>query len=486
MNRRFWIALCLIVLLAACTPNPPFERPAQSADPRLDRVSAVVTANMKELGVPGVALGIFHEGKTVTRGFGVTNVENPLPVTDQTLFQLGSISKTFTGTLVMRLVESGKLKLDAPVRTYIPGFRVRDEAASRQATVLTTLTHMGGWEGDLFIDTGAGEDALKLAVDQMSESEQIAPVDSVWSYNNAGFYVAGRLVEIATGKSYETALKEMLLEPAGLENTFIFPADVMTKRYAVGHGGPPDKLRVLQPWHLPRGLHAVGGVIADVRDLLKYGRLHLGDGASEKGSPVLSAKAMQQMQASQLTKHGMDDEMAITWHVSNEGGLRQVSHGGATVGQQALLLLVPERQLAIALLTNSGRGGVLNREVSRAVIKEYLNVTISDPAPIDAPAAELAQYVGLYTRPQADVRVTQDGDKLMIQTITKRGFPTRSTPVPPAGPPSAFKLYAKDRLIGIDGPGKGSRAEIIRKQDGSIGWIRMGRIHARQAPGVSS
>ncbi|MBI4474816.1 MAG: beta-lactamase family protein [Acidobacteria bacterium] len=486
MNRRRSIVLFLSVLLTACSPNPIFERPPRSDDPRFERVADLVAQKMVEYGVPGVALGVSHEGKTITRGFGVVSVDNPLRVTDETLFQIGSISKTFTGTLVMRLVEEGKLKLDEPVRTYIPTFKVADEAASRQATVLTTLTHMGGWEGDLFIDTGGGDDALKLAVDQMKDSAQVAPINAVWSYNNAGFYVAGRLIELAAGKPYEQALKEMLLDPIGLQNTYIFPADVMTKRFAVGHSGPVGKLAVARPWHLPRGLHAVGGVIADVKDLLRYGQFHLGDGTTASGARILSADSMQKMKSTQLVKHGMDDEMAITWHISNDGGIRQVSHGGSTTGQQALLTLVPDRSFAVALLTNSGRGSSLNRDITRALIKEYLGVTITDPVPINTPAAELAQYVGFYTRPQADVRVTQDGDRLMIQTITKRGFPTPSTPVPPPGPPTAFKFYAKDRLIGIEGASKGSRAEIIRKPDGSIGWIRLGRIHARQSPGTTS
>lgn len=111
--RRLAILPCAIVAFAW-----PAESSAQPAvtDVRFEQIATVVSEKIKEYGVPGVALGIYSDGKSLTRGFGVTSVENPLPVTESTLFQVGSITKTFTGTAVMRLVEQGKLKLDAPVR----------------------------------------------------------------------------------------------------------------------------------------------------------------------------------------------------------------------------------------------------------------------------------------------------------------------------------------------------------------------------------
>lgn len=476
-----WIAVCLLV-----RPVVVFSQAPGDAGARFERIAAVITEKMEEYGVPGVAAGISFGGADATRGFGVTSLENPLAVTEDTLFQVGSISKTFTGTLVMRLVEAGKLRLDAPVREYIPAFRVQDETASRQATVLTMLIHMGGWEGDLFEDTGNGDDALALAVERMAALEQVAPFNAVWSYNNAGFYVAGRLIELATGKSYETSLKELLLQPLGLERTFIFPADVMTHRFVVGHGGPADKLNVLRPWPLARAAHPVGGVIASVKDLLHYGRFHLGDGSVPGGSRLLSPDSMRRMQATQVVKHGTDEEMAITWHVSSEGGVRQLSHGGSTVGQQALLTLVPSKQLAIALLTNSARGSQLNRDVTRAALNVYLGAAIADPAPISVPESELAACAGRYSRPFTDVIVTRDGDRLMIQTIQKRGFPTPATPIPPPQPAAPYAFYAKDRLIATGGPTKGAHAEIIRLPDGSIGWIRVGGRVARRLPAASA
>src|SRR5690554_3782503 len=108
---------------------------AMNHEDRWDRLSSHVQAIMKKHHVPGVSVGIYNAGEVFSAGFGVTSVENPLPVTNKTLFQIGSITKTFTGTAIMRLVEMGKIDLDAPVRAYFPGFKVNDEEASAEATV---------------------------------------------------------------------------------------------------------------------------------------------------------------------------------------------------------------------------------------------------------------------------------------------------------------------------------------------------------------
>src|SRR5215218_11215946 len=105
---------------------------------------------MEEHGVPGVALGVLFDGEEETAGLGVTSIENPLEVTPDTLFQIGSIAKTYLAVAAMRLVERGELDLDAPVRRYIPDFRLSDEHVAARVTTRHLLTHTGGWVGDVF------------------------------------------------------------------------------------------------------------------------------------------------------------------------------------------------------------------------------------------------------------------------------------------------------------------------------------------------
>src|SRR6266508_2035495 len=160
--------------------------------------------------VPGVAVGILADDRTLMAGFGVTNVEHPLPVTAQTLFQIGSITKTFVATAIMRLVEAGALALDVPVRTYLPAFRLADQTVAERVTLRHLLTHTAGWDGDYDADFGDGDDALERVVESMDLVPQLTVPGSVFAYNNAGFYVVGRLIEVVTGQPFESAMHELV------------------------------------------------------------------------------------------------------------------------------------------------------------------------------------------------------------------------------------------------------------------------------------
>jgi CubicO group peptidase (beta-lactamase class C family) len=440
-----------------------------------------VAGLMTRTGVPGVAVGILHEGESVAFGCGVTSVEHPLPVSDETLFQIGSITKTFTGTAIMRLVEERVLDLDAKVRAYVPDFQVRDEEASREATVRQLLTHQGGWAGDFFHGTGAGDDAIARYVADMAELPQIAPLGTYWSYNNAGFSVAGYIIELATGKRYESVLQELVLAPLGLERTFFDPGDVITHSFAVGHIVVEEKAQVARPWALDRAIYPAGGITCHVKDLLRYARFHLGDGQAENGTRLLSPESLTMMRALQVAvREG--EAWGLSWGIVDEiEGARQVRHGGGTKGQASLLVLVPEHDLAVAVLTNADRGGLIGDEVRRWVLKELLGLDAPRATAFDAEEEELAQYAGRYRGYYTDLDLGVLGGKLVGQVTYKRGFPNEDVPPPPAPPPMSVALCAKDRLLVLDGPAKDALGDAIRRPDGSIGWLRFsGRLHERE------
>jgi CubicO group peptidase (beta-lactamase class C family) len=477
--------LGLVFLAALAAVSARGQTPAPAADARFDRVADVVQAQIKELGVPGVALGILADGQVRTRAFGVTNVDHPLPVTDDTLFQIGSISKTFTGTAIMRLVEQGRLRLDDPIRKHLPRFAVKDADASARATVRDTLTHMGGWEGDFFDDPSSGDDALERIVERMAKLEQTAKVGEMWGYNNAGFYAAGRIIEVVTGKPFEKALRELVLDPIGIEQAYLFPADVMTRRFVVGHGAPKGVATVLTPWPVPRAANAAGGIATNVASMLRYAAFHMGDGVSAAGTRVLSASSLTQMRTAVVPKAGSDQEMGLTWHLSRAGGLQVAEHGGGTIGQISQLRLVPERRFALAIVTNSGRGSRLNTLVLREAMEVYFAVKPSRPSRMTVDAAALAEYAGTYRRQFADVTVTVDGNALKLQVTPK--MPSLDGKVPPQGPPQRLGFYEKDRLLTIDGPNAGEPGgEFVRDPSGRVSWLRTGRIHRRIAGTTST
>ena len=355
---------------------------------------------------------------------------------------------------------------------------MKDAEASAGATIRDTLTHMGGWEGDFFDDPSNGDDALERIVERMTTLEQTAKVGEIWGYNNAGFYVAGRVVEVVAGKPFERAIKELVFDPLGIEQAYYFPADVMTRRFVVGHGVPKDVATVLTPWPIPRAANAAGGITTNVATLLRYAAFHMGDGTSAAGTHLSTESSVNQMRSTVVAKAGTDETMGLAWHLSRVGGLAVAEHAGSTIGQQSYLRLVPERRFALAVVTNSERGGALNVHVLRAAMEAYFGVAPQGRSPMTLAPSALAEYVGTYHRQAQDVSVTADGDALRID-VTPR-MPGLTGKVAPPPPSRRVGFLAKDRLIALDGPNVGEpTGEFIRDATNRVAWLRTSRILRR-------
>lgn len=438
-----------------------------------EQVVACAEAAMKTHGVPGAVVGILHQGEIKTAGLGVTHVEHPLPVTPDTLFQIGSITKTYTATAIMRLVEQGKLALDEPVRTYVPDFAVVDEDTSARVTLWHLLTHTAGWSGDLFTDMSLGDDALSRYVAAMAELEQETPLGAYVSYNNAAVTLAGHVVAAVTGKTYEAAMQELVLEPMGLKRSFFNPIDVMIHRFVVGHSAGPKGPEVASPWPIPRADNPCGGLVCDIGDLLRYGRFHMGDGTAEDGTRLLSAESMALMQTPQATMW-TDEAIGLTWFLNVTDGVVRVSHGGSTIGQQAELTLVPQHGLAIGVMTNADEGLGVNQDVTKCALREYAGLNVSDPEAMEASAEELAAFSGLYTRYMVEMELGMLAGQLVGQIRYTAGFPTKDSPPPPCPPPVSLGLCEPDRLLFLNGHLKGLPVDVVRDADGAVAWLRAG------------
>jgi CubicO group peptidase (beta-lactamase class C family) len=484
VNR--WAAAAAALFVIAPGTRLPAQAPA-ATDARYEQLATRVTQAMEKYHVPGVALGIVYEGRTATRGFGVTSVEDPHPITAGTVFPIASISKTFASTAIMRLVEQHKVDLRAPVRKYLPDFRAGDEAVSREVTVWHLLTHTSGWEGQI-APADRGDDTLARFVDGMMPTDmQLAPPGAAWSYNNAGFSVAGRLLEVVTGKRIGAALGDLVFKPLRLARTVTSPREMMTYPFALGHSGAGAAApAIVRPFAYSTSVTA-GGVSTSVGDLLTYARFHLGSGdAPAAEEPVLSRATLDAMRTPQLTKQGNDDEMGIGWHLRAVGGLRTAAHGGTLNGHVLLLELVPERRFAIAILTNASNGWRLVQDVERAALQSYLGVdfrenqaiahrglveTLPRVEPLAAQPA-LAPYLGQYVRPMVRVTVSDDGGRLSIRQEPTSGNASPTT--------MRVVFYGTDRAVVTEGSDQGQSVEFVRGAGGAVDWIRIvGRIAVR-------
>ncbi len=430
--------------------------------------------------VPGAAFGVLYGDEVYTAGFGVTSVENPLLVNADTLFQIGSVSKTFTGTVAMMLVEQGKLDLDTPIVTYLPDLKMSSDDLTAQVTLHHLFTHTGGWEGDYFEDFGNGDDALARYVAAMTRLPQYNPLGTVWSYNNAGFNLAGRVIEVVAGKPFETVVKEMIFDKLGMSRTSYFPAEVMLQRFSVGHD-VGETTKVMRPWPIPRASSAAGAISSSINDMLKYARFYLSGGVTESGERLLKAETIQLMHSAHFESGNWAEAVGITWYLHDVENVRLIGHGGSTTGFRAELQLAPAQNFAYIALTNGSTGAALYSDVLDWVLENVLGVKEPTPELLTLPDDALTPYVGTYRAGLTQLELVLEDHQLILHYKMLGGFPTPETPPPEIViPPMRLTFFADDRALVLDPPLENSRVEFLRGADGGITFLRAGGRAHRQ------
>ena len=221
-QQRVSAVLILLILgLTVARANRASARPAAAGD--FAAIDAYVAAQMDELRVPGLALGIVQGDQIVyLKGYGVANPAGD-PVTAQMPFSIGSLTKSFTALAIMQLVEAGRLELDAPVRRYLPWFQVADDSASLNITLRHLLTHTAGLPRDL-ASSGAPEDEqrperLEARLRGLRAVELEQPLGT-YGYSNAGYMVLAMVIQQVTGQSYEAYVGKQIFAPLGMSRSF--------------------------------------------------------------------------------------------------------------------------------------------------------------------------------------------------------------------------------------------------------------------------
>ena len=443
-----------------------------------------------ELEVPGAAAGVLHDGVEHTAFTGVTNVENPLPVDASTLFQFGSTGKTYTATAIMRLVERGEVDLDAPVRTYVPELRLKDADVAERVTVLQLLNHTAGWQGDSLKDTGDGDDCLERFVASMADLEQVSPLGATVSYNNASLSLAGHVIARVTGTTYEQAIRDLLLDPLGMDQTFFFPNDIMTRRFACGHTRHDDGRQVVsRPWAIPRSSAPAGGMSAPVADQLTWARFHLGDGTAKDGTRVLSEQLLRRMQepTADMSGSALGEAVGISWLLDEVGGVRTVGHGGTTHGQYSSFTMVPSHGFAVTCLTNGAPGGPqLYEAVTKFALEHYLGVKPVVEVPEARTDEALQEYTGRFETIAAEVTITAADGRLQadiaIKPETLRQLRESGEDVPEQPPFTLGLLPGGDRYVVVGGQGDGMKGYFTRDDSGRVDGVHLGGRLASRVP----
>jgi CubicO group peptidase (beta-lactamase class C family) len=391
-------AACVVTSLVLLTSGATTQESATCRDARFrDAIRAAREALVKE-GLPSVSLAVAERGRiTCEAAFGWADRAEQIPATPSTMYSLASISKPFTATAVMSLVERGLLDLGRPANGYLDAAKLRAfEGRAEDATLARLLTHTAGLplHYQFFYAGGPAVPTMDAAIAKYGII--VYPPGDRYFYSNFGYGVVERVLERAGGRPYADVLRQTVLDPLGMAATMVSDgAGLDGRRAAFRYGGDGEPVRPYTFDHI-----AASGVWSSAHDLIRFGLFHLGHDPAD-GRPALSREARRLMQRDHVPSDSPGRTRGLGWGiVSDAGGWRQVAHTGSMPGVATILSLYPDADVAIVVLTNTSNSravGQIERALASAVLPRPRRVTTG---------VQRAASPGGAAAPAAAVRVT--------------------------------------------------------------------------------
>jgi CubicO group peptidase (beta-lactamase class C family) len=435
---------------------------AQAAPPPwAASVDSLMRAEMARAGVPGAQIAVAQNGRVVyTRGYGVANVESGRPVTERTLFQLGSVTKTFTSALLAQLAAEGRLDLHAPISRYVT------ELAGRRVGAVTAhqlLTMTAGWADAVRPFGTTDEAAMGRVLSAVADTVFLTEPGRVYSYSNPGFSMAGYVAERAAGTPFVDLAERVVLRKLGMPRATFRPLVAMTHDFSVGHGrGDGGATVVLRP--TPGNAIEYGGgfLYASAAEVARLG-IALMAGGMLDGERVLAADAVRAMTTGDLPIPGYArNRIGYGLHVDTVAGRRVWRKNGNVTGFSSQLTMWPDRQLAVVISTNRNVDVPERADVLAAQLVTGLTLTEA-PMPAGRPATddERRQVVGRYRYGMGSgtVEVAEVNGELEWRG-TRRSVPLR--------------MVSATRMVG-EPPGEPPiQASVVRDAAGRVLYLHIG------------
>lgn len=452
LRTRALAAAAIAVAFAVATVSS--QTSSRTVEERLDGFDQWVESVMTEWKAPGLGVAIVEDGETIfARGYGWRNVEEELPVTPDTLFAIGSNTKSFTATLLAMYVDEGALAWDAPIRTVLPEFRLHDPVATEQMTATDLLSHRSGLpRHDLYwYATGKNRNELIAGLHHLEPS---ASFRSRFQYQNLMFLAAGVVSERLGGKSWEELVEERIFRPLGMERAN-FSVDRMQEDddFSYGYGADEEIERL--PFRNIDAIGPAGSINTSARELARYVQFHMAYGAIGDRQ-LLKEESAKLMQLPQMVMTGplqarlkdgpeiADPNYGLGLMVGGYRGRKHVSHGGGIDGFISAMEWLPDDGIGVVALSNTSHSGTAPVLVVRNVFDRMLGLEPIDwaararkreaeakeevekarKADLEAAVADtrpshpLADYTGDYEHPgygKASVRTHEDG--LVVQVV---------------------------------------------------------------------
>jgi len=391
--------------------------------PSASELSELAGEAIAELGIAGAQVAVLLGDEAVTGIAGYANTETGLPITPDTLFQLGSTTKLLTAALAIALVDEGLIDLDVPVVEQLPGFALSDRHATQTITPRHLMSMSSGMDNGPYVDHGSGDDALARYVESLAELPQNFLPGTGFGYSNASTTVTGRLVEHVTGLSWDDALRIRLLEPAGMEETATRPEDLIWRHFSLGHAlGQNDGPAPLRQWSQMRSRGPSGSsTCASAGDLVRFAHLFLHGGRSLAGEQVLEPAVVHRMQSREVD---VPPTLVANWwglgpYCNVWDGVEIWGHSGTQLGGSSFLLWAPERQVAIATTVNvPSLGYPFAQRIFRVLFPEVVGVAVpKTPRPPSEVSIDAERLVGTYEMTTQTYTVHADGNGITISGL---------------------------------------------------------------------
>jgi CubicO group peptidase (beta-lactamase class C family) len=353
------------------------------AQARADEVDDFVLAQMKAKHIPGLSIAIVRDGRVVrARGYGLASVELKAPATEETVYEIGSITKQFTATAVMMLVEEGKVSLDDPISKHLADL----PDAWKDVTVRQLLNHTSG-----IPSYTSATDFLKLARNDYTQREilklvadkklDFKPGDS-WSYSNTGYYLLGMIVEKAAGQPFADVLADRIFKPLQMTSTRPNNPKAIIPNRSAGYGELLGTLFNRDPL-TPSAAFSAGFLVSTVGDMAKW------DAALGAGR-LLRSSSFDQMYTPARLNDGSTRPYGFGWGTSTKLGHKLLEHGGGTAGFSTVIARYVDDKLTVIVLTNLSGGGA--EAIAGGLAKLFLpSLSVKAAKPIDDPDPELTR-----------------------------------------------------------------------------------------------
>jgi CubicO group peptidase (beta-lactamase class C family) len=446
---------------------------ALAANVSVQEIDEVITQALQRWGIPGATLGISLGGETIERAYGLANLETRQPVLTESIFRLASISKPFTATLAMTLVDEGLLDLDLPIAAYLPTVALRDDTARTTLTMRHLLSHTGGIDCEFPTDVqrfGSNDDALPAMIEHYDELRQWTQPGELWSYCNTGFWLAGATISAIAGMPFEQAMRERVFAPLGLERSCYAAEEAIVHPIALGHNPiSPDGTEhsLLKSFAYPRVRRPSGGVIANARDVLRFANAHMGIGEQS----VLSDESRLSMQQPQARlRQTTPDFWGIGWEIIDHPQGKVIGHGGSFGGYQTHLSIVPEREFAFVVLTNSARGSAAFPAIERYLLETFAGIELRLPQTIELPSRALHQLAAHYENGNTSVDISDEGGRLKLVAAVESEISGTRQPLPAV----YYAPIDEREFVALDGPSEGSRLEFFDWNGAGAHFARVG------------